>query len=62
MLSPVRGNKNPIAVHNKSRPLSEEKSLWKLGGIFAGDNREQYKRRSKCVEFRKHKARAFGEK
>lgn len=60
MLSPIRGKKNPMGVYNKLRPLSEKKSLWKLGGIFIGDNRGWYKRRSKRVEFRKHKAKSFG--
>ena len=57
LLSPIRGNKNSIAVYNKSRPLSEEKSLWKLGGIFFGDNRGRDKRGSKHAEFRKCKAK-----
>lgn len=59
LLSPIRGNKNSTAVYNKSRPLRGE-SLWKLGGIFIGDNRGQDKRRSKHVEFRKCKAKSFG--
>ena len=60
LLSSIRGNKNSIAVYNKSRPLSEEKSLWKLGGIFVGDNRGGDKRGSQCAEFRKCKAKSFG--
>lgn len=60
LLSPIRGSKNSIAVYNKSRPLSEEKSLWKLGGIFFGDNRGRDKRGSKHAEFRKCKAKSFG--
>lgn len=48
-------------AYNKLRPLSEEKSLCKLGGIFFGENRGRCKTMSKCVEFKMHKAELWGE-
>lgn len=62
LLSSIRGNKNSIAVYNKSRPLSEEKSLWKLGGIFVGDKQGRDKRGANVQSLESARRRALGEK